>query len=290
MKITGLMNFGLIPQRPSKKANVLKSNQANFDFENYSSLITSMNKSLVSFGKRINLDEYKDEIKRLHDEGKSTREIASIINCSPAAVNNAVRRWGFGQKGDIYKLNKDNFIELYSEGKSIEEIANITGIKKQLVEKAIREFKSESRLLLAQRNLEKMIELYESGLTQKEIGDIMGCNQNTVSYTLINAGYDTKRKPRTDGVVEPNKAEIIRMYKKGETMRAIAEKFGCSQGGIESALKRWGIESRQKHTLQDYKEEMIQAHNMGASYKEIAEALGCSHTAVSGLFKKWGIK
>ena len=102
MKITNFMGFGFIPKKPAQTNNAFKNGQSSFDFDNYSKAMTLINKNFVSFAKRIDLSDHKEEIEKLHKEGKSVREIASILNCSPAGINNAIKRWNLGEKGNKY--------------------------------------------------------------------------------------------------------------------------------------------------------------------------------------------
>ena len=236
------------------------------------------------------LPQYKEEIEKLHKEGKSVREIASILNCSPAGINNAIRRWNLGKKGNKYQIYKEEIIRLYQEGKTLKEIMELTNLSKKIIDNTLKEANIEKRLTPAQQNKELIAEFHKQGLTQKQIAEIVGCSQNVISYTLKSMGFNQNRKKRADGITESNKDLIIKMYKEGETFKAISEKTGCSAGAVECALKRWQVEKRSYHHLKDYKEEIIKAYKMGATQQEIAEALNCSQNAISQLLIKWSIR
>jgi len=290
MKITNFMSFGFVPKKPAQPSNTYKNNQSSFDFDNFSKAVTLLNKSLISFSKRIDLSKHREEIEKLHKEGKSVREIASILNCSPAGINNVIKRWNLGKKGNKYQINEEEIIKLYREGKTFKEIMNQTNLSKNIIDKVLKNANIEKRLTPAQENKELIAKFHKQGLTQKQIAEIIGCSQNTISYTLMSMGFNQNRKRRQDRITEPNKDLIIKMYKKGETFKAISEKMGCSMGAIESALKRWQVEKRSYHQLKDYKEEIIKAYKMGATQQEIAQALNCSQNAISKLLIGWGIR
>lgn len=272
MNITNFMSFGFNSVRPMNRLNS----------KNY-------NNNQISFEKRTNFEKYRDEITKMHYEGKSIKDIANHFNCSRTGISNAIKRWNLGKKGNAFEINKDYIIELYSEGKSIEEIIKITGCKEGHVKRTVEKYEKELRKIIYQENCAQIAELYKSGLKQKEIGAIMGYKQNSVSRILSATGNNKARKEKVIGIVDKNKDEIIRLYEEGESFQEIADRFQCSIGAIQGGLRRWNIEKRPRYNTEYYKDEIIEAYKMGAYQEEIADVLGYTQQTISTALEKWGV-
>lgn len=92
--------------------------------------------------KRINrgidkLSEYKEKIKTLYLEGKSTNEIGEILGKSGKTISNHLRNMGIEMRS-TKKINQDDFEKLWNEGKSDREIAEYF----QVAETTIKSFRT----------------------------------------------------------------------------------------------------------------------------------------------------
>ena len=83
MKITSLINFGFIPQKPFKKedAKIFENRNNNADFSNFNKSLASINKAFIVFkGSQPSITKgKKDKIIELYTQGVSTSKIAEQI-------------------------------------------------------------------------------------------------------------------------------------------------------------------------------------------------------------------
>lgn len=87
-----------------------------------------------------------------------------------------------------------------------------------------------------------------------------------------------------------DRAKIVDMYQRGETIAAIAGAIGRHESTISSALKAAGIDRRDRVAGNKRNRVIAMLRHGGHSRSAIAEAVGCSHYYVRTLACKIGLK
>ena len=84
--------------------------------------------------------------------------------------------------------------------------------------------------------------------------------------------------------------EVIKQYKSGKTLQAIADIYGVSKQRIDQILRSNKIERRPRKSITPEKEARIkQLATEGKTDKEITQIVGVSWQIISGIRKQYGI-
>lgn len=125
----------------------------------------------------------------------------------------------------------------------------------------------------AQFDINEMVAAYEAGGTLKEIGQQYSVSSEAVRQRLLAAGVETRSISRAKEIKRAQRdAEIIQLYRSGETIPQIAERFGIGPGAIKQRLVNAGVTIRPKASkLDEQIVEMCRAYEGGASLHELAD-------------------
>lgn len=183
------------------------------------------------------LQDNKDLITELYQNGLDAGEIADITGFKSTSVSNALNAWGVKKpKQYILEDNKDKIIELYRQNKNADEIAEEIGCSAASAVKALRRWKIYNpRANIIEKNKDRIIKLYRRQKNCPQTAEMIGCSAAGIQSALKRWGENVKKQ----NVLEDNKDKIIKLSAQGRTRRDIANEFSCSLAGISKAFKRW---------------------------------------------------
>lgn len=144
----------------------------------------------------------------------------------------------------------------------------------------------------------ELVERYEAGETMDQLALALGYGSNGIRYRLQKAG--AKIRPVPTGrfsTVDP--AEIVRMYRAGNTMSAISKTLGASTATVQRALKDAEVAVRPRSSYPtrewerpkiDLPAAAIEQYVAGASLAEVCRVYGVSQAVLDRHLGEAGIK
>ena len=192
------------------------------------------------------LEIYLDEILDLLYSGVSKAEVARRYNVNPQTVFNLLALYDI--KIPVFKKldGKENTIKrLYNKGLSIEEIAKklncsfmtvTTKIKELNLSRPLSDIKINSRLAKDERLIRK---LYEQGCSLQEIGEKVKAHPVWIGAKIRKMGLTrankmAEYKTKLFGLDK----ELIKMRKKGMTLKEIGQAFGVAPNTVMYRLRK----------------------------------------------------
>ncbi len=233
--------------------------------------------------KKSEIEQNKDKIIELHQQGKSAPEIITELglSCCSASINNALQRWEEHSdfirqenKSEIEK-NKDKIIELYLQGKTAPEII------------------TELRLSC------KRFSIYPALKRWKKHGDFKESPIITVPQQRKKQRNFEKQERKTE--IEQNKEKIIELHLQGKTAPEIITELGLvyERSSVTVALQRWEeqgdfvrVKVKRQSEIEKYKDKIIVLHLQGKSAQKIINELelSCSSSAIYTALRRWNIQ
>ena len=140
--------------------------------------------------KKIEINE--KTLEKLIKEGKTTKEIAEIFNCSTGTVSNRLKETGIKEKNSD---NKKSLIkEMYLSGKTCKEIGEQVNLSEKTVSYHLKKMgvKIRNQKKINQKDFER---LWDEGKSDLEIAEYFGVKETTIkSYRTNkkNAGKFTR--------------------------------------------------------------------------------------------------
>ncbi len=141
------------------------------------------------------------------------------------------------QKGEI--------VALYQEGLSIPAIATRFYICKATVWHLLsREGVKRRRCKLSEEQQGGVVRLYDEGLPLTTIADMFRVSRQVITNVLKRKGRKGSSGMSARELTEKQQEEIVKMYKEGMSLRAIAGKSTISYGTVHRLLQQKGVELR----------------------------------------------
>jgi transposase-like protein len=177
----------------------------------------------------------------------------------------------------------------YTAGQTLTEIAADYGCTLQTVSRLIKSL--DPTVLRGQgrwsrhtpEQKAKMLARYVAGETAREIAADHGCAIQTVTRALKELNSNVIRESGQRSQYTPDQMQdMVRRYKAGEGLNALARDYGCTAGNVRFILLRRGVTMRPlgKPPMSDEKLNLIHDRRLaGASFREIGDELGIqAHT------------
>jgi DNA-binding CsgD family transcriptional regulator len=150
-----------------------------------------------AWSRKINLN--KSVLKKLYvKEGRSSKEVAEMLSCSPLTVLKRCKEYGIPLRGQSIKLSKTLLQKLYvKEGKTIREIAKIQGCSFEPVRRKCKQFgiplrKPGSKIVQIDESILRRLYVKE-GKSMAEIAKAFNCVVSTVLKKVKQFGL--KKEP-----------------------------------------------------------------------------------------------
>lgn len=185
------------------------------------------------------VNAHKDEIIKMHKEGKTAKQIADYFGFSRSFISKKLREWGV--KKEIDYVDIDKLSSLYKKLNNASEAARIIGIDEKRAHRLLIKggFIKPKNINIKkgpfQKCSEEIIKKYQAGESSDKIAKDIGCSGYTVLKILRNAGV--VRSKQTN-VLKDHKEEIFRLYNEEELTQAeIAKRFGVSTSSISLFLR-----------------------------------------------------
>ena len=199
------------------------------------------------------LEIYLDEILDLLYSGVSKAEVARKYNVNPQTVHNLLALYEI--KVPVFKKldGKENTIKrLFNKGLSVQEIANklrcslsilIPKIKELNLSRSLSDIKINSRLAKDERLIKR---LYTQGCSLQEIGEKVNAHPVWIGAKirkmgLTRANKHAEYKTKLFGLDK----EIIKMRRKGMTLKEIGQAFGVAPNTVINHLRK--LENKRSH-------------------------------------------
>lgn len=133
---------------------------------------------------------------------------------------------------------------------------------------------------------------YQRGESADSIAAVMGIPKTSI-YRCLRVERVLVRTVVSSAVLDEASPEIVAAYQAGTSMDRIAERYGCSAGGIRNVLLRAGVTPRSSapqfvHFTEDEKAQINSMRDGLASAKNIALALGRNERTVARYLREIG--
>jgi len=142
--------------------------------------------------KRLLTDDEMESLKKLHAEGKTQNEIATILDRGQSSISRAYQKLGLiGNIGKVMPFPEkiDEVVAVWNETQSVKETAAKLGIGLTTVGRALDKRGIEISQELTEAEKERIITLRQAGMTIKEIAIETDRGISTVLKYLHEAGF-----------------------------------------------------------------------------------------------------
>lgn len=137
---------------------------------------------------------------------------------------------------------------------------------------------------------ETFIENYKKLKSSRKMGELYGCSKGAITAHADKIGYDYSNH-QTKKITNIPIEQIIQDYKELGTLKAVAEKYKCSDTAVRNYLiqNNYPINSNPQAKLtEDKKDLFIQIYNDLKSADKVGEYFNCSSTTVLNFAEKIG--
>lgn len=263
-------------------------------------------------GRRFQLDPFKEEIIRLYKSGSTIMALSEKYNCDWATVSKLLRKENISRKNDGIKKEKKRerlihfeakIKELYEKKVPYEVIAQTIGVSKIAVRHFIKDRAWTKNKIVEQVRLpnkagalkgkEKiMCDMYQNGMSIYRIADALKTTPKTVYFKLRKNGIVLREN---SFLLDPQKDEIIELYKNGYSIKSIAKKYECCREAVARLLKREGfsrktsgVKSARAGRLMKLSPIIKKLYDEGYLSKEIAQKIGTTESGICHFIKARG--
>ena len=174
--------------------------------------------------------------RQLWSEGKNVREIASVLNTSPAHVATIL---GKPEEDIGPRMRRMQVMTLAQKGLTQAEVAAKVGLSETRVNRILTEAGSHGMAAIAARRRQVM-EMHNAGMTPDEIAEGTGYNRRSVWDILKDYGLEPHMRPGT----RPSEAEALRRRQQvwdlddeGVSPKEIAERVGLSLRSVYGIIR-----------------------------------------------------
>ena len=208
--------------------------------------------------KSIEMQETKEKILELYNQGIKIEEIAKKLDLSDSTVYRAIRKLNDERKvsGFSKKERKEMALELYNEGIEIKEIAKRLNVTVETINTYIKELEKEGRIEKRnlsrksikkkekkEKNKEKILELHNIGLGVKEIENRLNLSDTTV--------YKYIKELKDEGKIkvinrEERKEKALELYNQGIEIKEIAKRLDVTVVTINTYIRELEKEGKIK--------------------------------------------
>lgn len=191
-------------------------------------------------------------IEKAHSEGKTCKEVASIIGLSENTTNyyrNLLGLGCFDNCRDMRRAEVKKVQDLHSEGKTANEVAEILGYTASTINKRRRCLKLPpfkfNRNPLRKVSLDAIKLLQWEGKTAAEAAQLLGVAVTTINHHRRLMGlpaFTTPfQPPRSNSWTEAEDAELEHCIESGVSKADAAHKIGRSQAALQWRRRRLGL-------------------------------------------------
>lgn len=188
--------------------------------------------------------------------GASISELARKYRASNRTITNCLvshgvkirKPGGPGRRSPRTAERDAAMVAEYEAGASAREIARKYGVTETLVHKKIRDAGVSTRL--KKIDAAKVAEMRGAGMTARQIAAELGCSEVTVYAKLKEAGVTRTRPVRDGGSIRWEREkkglpeQAAREYEAGDSLAAVAARYGMSPSCARGALGRMGVKVR----------------------------------------------
>lgn len=156
------------------------------------------------------LSDYKEQIKQLYLEGKSSNEIGEMLGKSGKTISHHLRQMGVEIRSTTKKINQEEFEKLQKEGKSDKEIARYFGVS----ELSIKTFRTKEENA-GKFNIIRDFSQEEHSLSEEQeqiiLGSLLGDMNLSVPGINRQVNFQVINSPirATRGTIYEKKIEIL---------------------------------------------------------------------------------
>lgn len=242
----------------------------------------------------------REELKVLHEQGFTVKQIAQKWNACGSTIRNMLSKMGLKPNvlstEERAKFDKNEIKLLYEKGLKTKEIAEQLNCAAATVRRLLNDVGIKlprySNGSTPQVSREEMAKLNEEGLTVSQIAKKMNCSYTLVSLALKKMGLEPNRvikQPSTERL-QYTPAQIVEFYKSGMTLSEIGALMGVHFSSVRNILLKENIElAKAGKPLKYSRNDLIRFHQEGLSINEISEKLGCTPQYVRKLHKNLGL-
>jgi DNA-binding NarL/FixJ family response regulator len=190
--------------------------------------------------------ERNNKIFDLYKKGKSVDKINKLTKLSSKTIINLLMKNGIYKPVKIVKERNKKIIDLYKNGENLRSISEKMKLHNNTIKYILNKnsvYKSSwlSKEGRIERN-NKIINLYKKGINLKSIAVAMNVSDETVRLVLIKKGihkFNTLIELKV--ILKVRNKKIVDLYKKGETMKNIADTMKLSNNSVRNVLIKNGI-------------------------------------------------
>ncbi|WP_308170254.1 GntR family transcriptional regulator, partial [Acrocarpospora catenulata] len=244
------------------------------------------------------------DVVRRYEAGESMRAIAGSLGVDKLTVRSRLVSAGVrirrrSAAGTGLGVSAEEVVRRYEAGESMRAIAGSLGVDKLTVR---------CRLLAAGVEIrppgrhvpmvpdEELAGRYEAGETISAMAGSLGVDFSTVRSRLVAAGVRLRPKGRAGKPLGVSDEELVRRYRGGERINAIARSLGVDFGRVRSRLLAAGVEVRPawvwggRTPVVVADEGLVRRYRGGESITALARSLGVSFTTVRSRLVAAGVE
>lgn len=208
-------------------------------------------------GKHLDLPEQK--VCEFYYDGKSSREIGKIYNCSASSIDRLLKKHNVTKRvnGDDKRINLPSKVicDLYRDGKTLTEISQIYGTSRVPITRILKNNHVEIRIGgnkdidLLNLPTDDICNHYLDGMSVRDISILYGCSERPIKRRLINSGINIRSLSESHKIrIDTNiKNDITNKYNNGITIQKLTSIYGMCHKTIREILSDADIIIRSKH-------------------------------------------
>lgn len=246
--------------------------------------------------------EYK-EIGRRYMEGESMASIAKSYGCVAGPIRKIIKKQNIDSRiGHRFtKTEESKIVESFKKGSTVKELSEHHKCDRSLIYKILDAEGCERRYknnLTEEQELE-ICEKYQKGATQNGLTREHGFKTDGVIFRILEK-HNIEKRDKIEELrlfTDEEEKAIEEEYAKGESPKALADKYNSCAGTMLNIVKRnggktrkswetlnWGIDSENYSTVASlYIEDLKTTH-------EIAKIFDCSYDHVCNVLERMGVE
>lgn len=236
----------------------------------------------------------KRNILKLYSKNSPISKIANLVSVSESSVNKVLKEFNIKKikKIPLFKNKEliEKVISMYKNNKKLVDISKILEIGEDTISKILDEAnisRERNRKKPKGEEEKEIIRLYIE--EDKSVGFLsrkFDRGDQSITNTLKRNGISIKQRPPEYKLIEAEQEELIELYKSGETLKGIGEKFGVSETAVLGYLKRKKVPRKTKRLLEEEKKEVIEKYsNKEVPVKELAQEFKVSKVTILNILK-----
>lgn len=283
-----------IYKNPINKEKPAQTAPSKSDFSLTQNIISNYSKAMISFGKKININELKAYIASHPDEMQA--QIAEHFGVNQCIISNTIKQYGINYTKkctppSISKEELENYIA-QNPNASQKEIAKHFKISVSTTSTLIRKYNIEYSSKYAKSPISKEVLseyiLNHPDEAQKQIAQHFGVTKVYIGQLIERFGIPYQNKRKTN--VTPKQIQSYIKTHKDANLDEIAKHFGVSASYISAMIIGNNIKYHKKYRqgiapTQEIKDYILD--NPQATQKEIAKHFGLSQACINKIIIKY---